>query len=123
MEKIQKYHEQGNTTSMTAALTKLRGLPITFEILRNTKVGKQINQLRQKVDDKEVKQQMRNLIKYWKTIAQTNDSAAPPNGTTATPTTEQTTLQPSPSNNPPPTMPEAIQPGVDTTLVQRTGDP
>ena len=33
--------------------------------------------MRQTVTDKEVKQQIRNLIKHWKSIASTNENSAP----------------------------------------------
>lgn len=42
---------------------------MTVDILKSTQVGKKLNQMRQTVTDKDVKQQIRNLIKHWKTIA------------------------------------------------------
>lgn len=77
-KKIQKYHDNGNTTSMVAALTKLRQTPMTIDILRETKVGVTMNHLRQKVTDKEVKQQMKNLIKFWKNVATPDAAPAVP---------------------------------------------
>jgi len=76
-KKIVKYHDRGNTSSMSEALSALRRLPMTVEILKSTQVGKKLNQMRQTVTDKEVKQQIRNLIKHWKSIASTNETSAP----------------------------------------------
>lgn len=68
-KKIHKYHEQGNTSSMSEALSALKQQPMTVDILKSTKIGYRLNQLRQSVTDKDVKQQIRNLIKHWKSIA------------------------------------------------------
>ena len=81
-KKITKYHEKGNTSSMCDALSALRRLPMTVDILKNTQVGKKLNQLRTNVNDKEVKQQIRNLIKYWKEIANTNTNNRAASGDT-----------------------------------------
>jgi len=69
--KIEKYANEGNTSLMSDLLTTLKKQPMTVEVLRDTKVGIKINKLRQKVDDKEIKQQMKNLIKHWKNVANT----------------------------------------------------
>ena len=60
--KIEKYANEGNTSLMSDLLTTLKKQPMTVDVLRDTKVGRKVNQLRQKIDDKEIKQQMKNLI-------------------------------------------------------------
>ena len=66
--KIDKYHNEKDFQSMSRALTSLRAQPITLEILKSTKIGKEVNQLRQRVENNDVKKQMRNLIKLWKNL-------------------------------------------------------
>lgn len=65
-KKIEKYHNEKNYPAMSESLNRLKTQPITLDILRNTKIGLKVNQLRQKVEDGDVKRQMRNLIKLWK---------------------------------------------------------
>jgi len=118
-KKIQKYHENGNTASMSAALTKLRQTPMTIKILRDTRVGVTMNHLRQKVSDKEVKQQMKNLIKFWKNCAETDAPAPVANGAAPEKKSEESSpkdTEPSVESTPAATLEPA-----DTPL-QLTGD-
>lgn len=68
-EKIEKCHSEEHTTKMSELLTTLKHQTMTFDLLKSTKIGLHINQLRKKVSDKEIKQQMANLIKSWKSLA------------------------------------------------------
>lgn len=72
--KIEKYANEGNTSLMSDVLTALKKQPMTVDVLRETKVGIKINKLRQKIDDKEIKQQIKNLIKQWKNVANNENS-------------------------------------------------
>merc|ERR1712003_358363 len=67
-KKLNKYYEARDFSSMGDILTVLSEKPITVEILQMTKVGAKINNLRQTIENKDVKRHMRNLIKQWKAL-------------------------------------------------------
>lgn len=72
-KKIEKNYNENNLDRVKDYLRVLSNKPITLETLRTTKIGKQVNQLRTKIDDREIKQSMRNLIKKWKTLSSTTE--------------------------------------------------
>lgn len=69
-KKLNKYNEQKDYSSMENILTILSEKPMTVEVLQTTKVGAKINNLRQSIEHKDVKKQMRNLIKQWKALTE-----------------------------------------------------
>jgi len=114
-KKIEKYHNEQNNTSMSEALTRLKRQPVTIEILQHTKIGVLINRLRRNVEDREVKQQMRNLIKNWKslTTSPSNTRTEPDNEKKEV---ENTTI---PVKQSEPVVDEEIE----TPILQKCGDP